>query len=278
MNSHFSTTFIAPAGAVSKEAVETASAILSAQGMTVSSGKNIFAGDASGYLSAPLACRVSDLEDAWQSCIDCIWCARGGYGAMAVAAAADWQKLRAHNPSMPLIGYSDITALHMRMLKENTGRPIVAAMTSMLTTKTVHEVAATLANGNTDPYPLHVFNGVFPQKAYITAANLAVLAGMCGTGMIPDMTGRILLLEDINEPLYKLDRYMTQLSLAGILDQPLGIAAGDFHLCGEKEPVYRLLADFAAKHSKPFAGDAPFGHKDAPAIIDLSREITFCFR
>ena len=271
----FSTAFIAPAGAVQQEAVETASRILSASGVKVKTWNHVFDGDPSGYLSAPLPCRVQDLEEAWCGNNDVLWCARGGYGAMAVAAAADWQKLNKAAPAKPLIGYSDITALHMRMLKENTGRPIVAAMASTINNGTAAEIYNIILHGNTKPYPVTAVYGDFPRSGLVTAANMAVLSGLCGTDSMPDMTGRILLLEDVNEPVYKLDRYLTQFEQNGILDKISAVAAGDFLQCGENADIIELFKKFAITHNKPLVCNAPFGHRTAPFAMDMSKEIIF---
>ena len=277
MDNLFSATFIAPAGVVSREMVKAASDILTASGVVVCEGENLFAGDPSGYLSAPLSCRVKDLEKAWTGNTDCIWCARGGYGAMNVAAAVDWERLRQFSTKMPLIGYSDITALHLTMLRKGLGRPVVAAMASKISPSAAAEVNTIIRNGNINPYPVHAETNSFPSSGMVIAANMAVLSGMCGSNLLPDMHNRILLLEDVNEPVYKLDRYMSQFSLAGILDQVQAIIAGDFYQCGDIMSINNLLESFARKHGKAFATGAPFGHRDAPAAIDLSQEIIFTF-
>jgi muramoyltetrapeptide carboxypeptidase len=92
--------------------------------------------------------------------------------------------------------------------------------------------------------------------------NLAVIAALCGGPDRLDARGRILLLEDVGEPAYRVDRMLTQLVRAGVLDGVSGLAFGRFTDCpdGEEESVAEVLRETAQRAGVPAVADLPFGH------------------
>ena len=90
--------------------------------------------------------------------------------------------------------------------------------------------------------------------------NLTMLASLCGTGFLPDMSGRIVFLEDIAEPVRKLDRTLMQLKLGGFFDGCSGIVFGNFKQCGPPADRMELFRRFAGETGKPVFAGLRYGH------------------
>ena len=196
----------------------------------------------------------------------------------------DWQLLQSR-PQLPLIGYSDITALHMAMLKHQAGIPVIAPMAAKLHSALIEDKnraynqkylhAAFCSETMTVVPPPGEPKMRVLQKGSATglpvAANLAVLTSLCGTAYLPDFAGRILLLEDINEPPYKLDRMLTQLSQNGILAACAGLVFGGFDACGEEAERKRIFNRFTVEVNGPVIAEFPFGHRLMPAAVNMAK-------
>jgi muramoyltetrapeptide carboxypeptidase len=95
---------------------------------------------------------------------------------------------------------------------------------------------------------------------------------LIGTPYFPSMKGAVLLLEDVRERPYRLDRMWTQLRLAGIFQQVIGIALGDFTTCEEKDASYTgadVLRSLAEETGLPCALGFPIGHGEDNAAVPL---------
>jgi muramoyltetrapeptide carboxypeptidase len=196
------------------------------------------AADKKSYLAGSDKDRLSDLMSFFEDdSISAILCTRGGYGAYRLLSGIDYEKIKA-NPKI-FLGYSDITALLVSILS-NTGLitfhgPLFLSdfginKVNNYTEKTFFDVLT----GNVElPYkyinPIN-YVSINPgqAKGELIAGNLAVLTGLLGTPYFPDVTGKILLIEDIGEPLYKIDRMLMQLKLAGVFDKIAGLLFGEF--------------------------------------------------
>ena len=115
---------VAPASpGSSTQKVDRGIALLEKSGIRVKTMPNARIGEPAGYTSIPVGKRVADLEQAWLDPeVDLILCIRGGAGTSDILERLDWDKLRTR-PNLPVLGFSDITALHMAMLKEKAGHP-----------------------------------------------------------------------------------------------------------------------------------------------------------
>ncbi|MDD5729037.1 MAG: LD-carboxypeptidase [Victivallales bacterium] len=275
---------IAPAGIPDKEKVADAVAWLEQSGIRTRIMPHVFSENAGNYLSAPLKDRLRDLHACWRDqAIDLIFCARGGFGSAQLLPHINWNLLRTRR--IPLIGYSDITALHLAMIKERAGTPVAAPM------PTVFKEA--LINGKEKDYTRHYLNialaksipagteivcpgndkPVFIKPGYALGqpltANLSVLASLCGTPWLPSMTHKILILEDLNEDIYKLDRSLTQLQQCGVFARCAAVFFGQFNNCGTGEEQYELFERFAAAVRGPVIAGFPFGHEFPSISINL---------
>jgi muramoyltetrapeptide carboxypeptidase len=239
-----------------------------------------------GYFAGRDDQRVADFNRALRDDdIDAIWCLRGGYGAMRILDALDYDAA-ARRPK-PIIGYSDITALHAAFALRSeivtyhgpTARAVLSEFSrTSLACAVVH--GGDSCGTATSARVLHggAANGT------LAGGNLALLSALAGTPFAPRFTDAILVLEDIDEPVYRIDRMMRQLLLAGLLDDVRGIVFGACTNCPEAadDGARRLddvIGEIAELLGVPTIIGAPVGHIDdqwtlplgAPASFDADR-------
>ncbi len=245
-----------------------------------------------GYLAGTDAERAADLNAMFaDKSVDAIFALHGGYGASRLLPFIDYDLIR-HNPKV-LLGYSDITALL-------TG---IFAQTGLIT------FHGKVAAGNFTDYSLAEFNKVlmadptgitigaappFETKAgqidrenrlvrivpgqaqgQLIGGNLTLLSHLIGTPYAPDFSGKILFLEDVSESVYRIDRMLTQLLLAGQLQRVAGIVLGKFTDC---KPVYssgsslsltEVLEDRCGSLGVPVLRGLMIGHINDQTVVPV---------
>ena len=220
-----------------------------------------------GYFAGTDAARLADLNSALNDpAIDAVWCIRGGYGAMRILAGIDYEAL-VRRPRA-LIGYSDITAIHaaagvsagLITFHGPTARSELTAFSRSFLERAVRHDASLCG----DAPDAHT---VFPGRAHgrLAGGNLALLASLAGTPYAPDLDGAILVLEDIDEAVYRLDRMLVQLRLSGMLAGVRGLVFGAFTNCPEasddgSRTLDDLIDELAGELRVPCIAGAPFGH------------------
>lgn len=226
---------IAPAGPAPLD-TDKATAWMRARGYAL----RIFPGvyEKEGYLAGSDERRLADLHAAFADPqVDAIICLRGGYGTPRLLDRIDFDLLR--NNAKPFIGYSDITALHLAIsryagfvtfhgpllnadLLGERKRPTESSFFNMLRGR----VKAGSVLTHPVAYPLITIEpGI--ARGRLLGGNLSMIAAVMGTPYALDAEGVILFIEDINEPLYRIDRLLTHLRLAGTLGQLRGVLVGD---------------------------------------------------
>ncbi len=231
----------------------------------------------SGYLSAPAEARAKDLAAAWSDdSIDAILCTRGGFGSAHLLPMLDWKRMKQRQ--LPLLGYSDITALHLAMDKFGVGRPIAAPMLKSfagIDEESLKVLVSVLAKDN------HAFRGVeelTPEPNFSgrpLAGNLTVMASLLGTPYFPSPEGRVLFLEEVGEPLYRIDRLLTQLEQSGVFRVCSGVVFGSFTDGDFTEAeLHELLFRVIKAAGKPAVMGFPFGHQLPFRAIDFSALVT----
>lgn len=234
-----------------------------------------------GYLAAPDLARAGDLQQAWlDPGIDAVLCARGGYGAQRIADLLDWDAMGRAAPKV-FAGFSDITALHeafaLRLGVATLHGPSVAS--GAFTSRADVQAGLRCRLLHDDGWRRwEVRSGVagclVPGRATgITAGgNLSLLAAAVGTADGRGgggFAGRILLLEDVGEQPYRIDRMLTQLLRAGALDGVAGVALGSWTDCGPAPDIRALMLDRLGPLGVPVAWDLGFGHGAAQPTIPL---------
>lgn len=274
---------IAPAGPVVRERIEKAFAFLTRRGYRIKTHGDVFR--KSGYLAGDDSTRAGELMAAFADPEStAVWCARGGYGVSRILARLDYDLLARH-PKV-FVGFSDITALHLA-LQNRTGLVTFhgpnlqdgfsAAEPMSPTTEAALWRAISLDGERAAGMQLTTYaedgvagvrlRAIVPGIANgrLTGGNLSVLAGLVGTPYDLDTEDRILFLEDVNEPLYRLDRYLAQLSLAGKLKAAAGVLLGGFTFdkgeAGESpDAVDALLDEYFGQLEMPVLAGLPAGH------------------
>jgi muramoyltetrapeptide carboxypeptidase len=240
-----------------------------------------------GYLAGTDAHRIADLNRfACDDSIDAIWCLRGGYGAMRILDAIDYDAF-ARRPRT-LIGYSDITALHAaigpRANLVTFHGPTARAQLTDYTRESFRD-AMSLRDGGSMTLRCGAMTTLVGGKATgrVVGGNLALVAALVGTPYAWDLDGAILILEDVSEHVYRIDRMLTQLCLSGALERVAGIAFGGFtdipdDASNAERPLERVLRQFAENVGVPTVMNFPIGHVPdhltvplgAPAELDAN--------
>jgi muramoyltetrapeptide carboxypeptidase len=229
-----------------------------------------------GYLSAPAKERAADLISAWSDPeVDGILCARGGFGSAHILPLLPWERMKKRQ--LPLLGFSDVTALHLAMDRMGAGRPITAPMLKFIPDLDADSLDAFLAalekrDGEFDGVETLAGTGVFSGRPL--AGNLTVTASLLGTPYFPDPSGRVLVLEEVGEPLYRIDRMLTQLEQAGVFAACAGVVFGEFtegnFTSAElRELLFRVMerSCTSAVIKYPFGHELPFRSIDFTATL-----------
>jgi muramoyltetrapeptide carboxypeptidase len=224
----------------------------------------------SGYLAGHDRDRLNDVNRALRDPkIDGIWCLRGGYGMMRILPGIDYDALS----RMPktIIGYSDITAFHAAVQRKckliTFHGPTAREMLTDFSRDSLQRAVSTQADScGTAPNAREINAGT--AEGRLVGGNLAVLSSLCGTPYMPDLADGILILEDVNEPVYRIDRMLQQLKLAGVLNGCKAIVFGDCTSCAEDAgggeagvgKFDQVLGELAHALGIPCLAGIPVGH------------------
>jgi muramoyltetrapeptide carboxypeptidase len=229
-----------------------------------------------GYFAGTDAERVDDFNAALRDDdVDGIWCVRGGYGAMRILPALDYDALR-RRPK-PLLGYSDITALHAAIGRRCDVVSFHAPTARGVLTEFSRDSVVRAVVEQRDPCGLAAAARVLRggrAAGRLVGGNLALLAALAGTPYAPDYTGAILVLEDVGEAVYRIDRMLQQLRLCGSLDRVAGIAFGHFTegtdpIDSALRPLDDVLREAADVAGVPALAGIPLGHVNDQWTIPL---------
>ncbi|MEO8192941.1 MAG: LD-carboxypeptidase [Gemmatimonadales bacterium] len=228
-------------------------------------GKNVSAHHS--YLAGTDRQRLTDFNSALaDETIDAIWCVRGGYGAMRLLRDIDYGALRAR--PRPVVGFSDITAIHSAIHREcgivSFHGPTARGVLSDFSRQSLERAVVDQSDScGAAPHATVLRPG--RARGRLAGGNLAMVSSLMGTPYSIDFEGAILVLEDIDEAVYRVDRMMRQLLLAGALERCVAIVAGDFRPpdsenAADKRAIDEVLAEAADEAGIPCLAGAPFGH------------------
>ena len=241
--------------------------------------------DTRGYLAGDDGDRASDLNKMFQDpAIDAIICSRGGYGAPRIIDKLDFQAIQ-NNPKI-FIGYSDITSLNLAIWQKTglvnfSGSMVAVEMGRGIDSFTEHHFWKMLTTAqpigllsNPPENPTTVFN---PGKAEgrLLGGCLSLINVLLGTPYCPDFENAILFIEDIGEEPYRVDRYLAQLKLAGILNQVSGVVIGQFIDCDPNDPekpnleLDEIIEDYFRPLKIPIITNFAYGHGPLKHIMPI---------
>lgn len=274
---------VGPASRIDKETVRAAKQLLEQKGYKVKLGEALH-GPGLVNLAGSDEARAADFNRAVNDPeVDAILCARGGYGAPRLLDRLDYDALR-RRPK-PVIGYSDITALHMAilaksnvvalhgpMLKELVGGHHGSAYTRE---QFWHAVGSCKPLGKLKPPPggpaLSVWRAG-EATGELMGGNLTLLAALAGTPYALQGRGRVLLIEDVIDEPYRTDRMLAQLRLAGAFDGVRAVLVGAF-IARDNQAAPRqleqVLKDYFLPLQVPILANVPCGHGKDSATFPL---------
>ncbi len=286
---------IAPAGPINRERFDRALGRLRSRGFEFKFYGDIYR--SSGYLAGDDDTRANELMAAFADPeTAAVWCARGGYGVLRLIDRIDFDVIR-QNPKA-FVGFSDITALHVAInqraglitfhgpnIQDGFGKPDDMPPPNELALwqnlcgqaaigQSLHPVdQAGPQSTAAYEYDLHASANAAPRTIRggvatgpLIGGNLSVLCGMLGTPFEVETEGQILFLEDIGERLYRVDRYLTQLRLAGKLNEVAGVLLGDFSYDAtdqreDSADIARFMQEFFSPLGIPVLAGFPAGHE-----------------
>lgn len=215
------------------------------------------------YLAGEDDHRAAQLVDAltspdWAA----VWIARGGYGLTRILERVPFADL----PRRPVLGFSDVTALLGPLHAAGAGPALHAPVVHSL--PITDEASRAHLFDLLDGRPTPALDGATwvqgEARGWLCGGNLCLLAATCGTRWQLDARGAILVLEEIGEAPYRVDRMLRQLVEAGVFQGVVGVAVGELVGCRPPEGADWTLADVVLDHLRPLGvpvvGDLPIGH------------------
>ncbi|MEM9324596.1 MAG: LD-carboxypeptidase [Bacteroidota bacterium] len=261
---------VTPASAISRSAFEKTLDNIEQLGFRVKFSDNLRV--RRGFLSGTDKQRVEDLHQMYQDPqVQGIICARGGYGSARLLPLLNYDLIRNH--AKPLIGYSDITALHQAIYQKagvvGYHGPVGASDYNDFTVDHFQDIllkGKRLKISTEDPKVIRSGQA----EGILAGGNLSLLSSLVGTPYEMSYRGHLLFIEEIGESVYRIDRMLTQLKQSGVLDGVNGILLGYFTNCDEEpsDPGFEvsvgLMEVFEEQFGDlgvPILAGMPFGHE-----------------
>lgn len=247
-----------------------------------------------GHLSAPDLERAKDINDAFKDeSIKGIICLRGGYGTPRILNMLDYEMISA-NPKV-FVGFSDITALHMafnQVCSMTTFHgPMATSNFAKFSKEKIEFEQYTYNNLYKNIFTNEVLGdhinpngeiltsfGGGNAEGMLTGGNLTLLVSTMGSEFELDTRNKIVFIEEVNEPIYKIDRMLTTLALAGKFEQCAGVIFGTFTGCEREEKAYEGGLDLTLEEvinntltvfKKPIIGNFKAGHSFPQPTLPL---------
>ncbi|MFE7270506.1 LD-carboxypeptidase [Streptomyces sp. NPDC057623] len=266
---------VAPSGPVSEERLEAGLDVLRGWDLDpVVAPHALGRHEEFDYLAGADAVRAADLQGAWcDPSVDAVLCARGGYGAQRMVDLLDWEAMRAAGPKV-FVGFSDITVLHQafaaRLGLATLHGPAAAGVDFGKSVRAQEHLKATLFAPETVRVIPSGGTAMVPGRARgVTLGGcLSMLTSDLGTPHAPPgARGGLVLIEDVGEQPYRIDRMLTQLLRTGWLDGVAGIVLGSWTSCGPYDAVRAVLVDRLGGLGVPVAEEFGFGHREGALTI-----------
>lgn len=273
---------VSPAGPVAESRVQAAVRELTSWGLRPRIYPHAL--DVEGFLAGSDANRAADLNDALADPeIRAVLCVRGGYGVQRIVEHLDYDAVR-RDPKL-VVGFSDITALHAALWCRTGLATVHGPVAAQLERGGVF--ASTLKHALMSTEPLVVQSdpdeptfGVRTSgvaEGVLLGGNLSILSTCVGTPFMPDFEGAIMLIEDVGELAYRVDRLLTHLGNCGVLRRLAGIAVGQFSEPGQGNNAIKpadVLMERLGRLGIPVVGGLSIGHGDRNLAVSLGSQAT----
>lgn len=276
---------IAPASCEDKDFIDKKIEEFKSLGFNIKRGKHIY--KSYGYLSGEDKERAEDLNSMFaDSNIDAIVCLRGGYGSIRMAEHLNLNIIR-NNPK-PLCGYSDITLLlnylnkvckfptfHTPMITSNILDPLTQEYFKNILTNKHSKIIYNMKRLCTNNYLVWNRKNF---KGKLSGGNLSIICSTMGTPYEIEFKDRIILLEDVSESCYSIDRMLSQLITSKKLQKASGIILGNFTNCNNLQDhfsVNDLIKQKLIPLNIPIIQGFPFGHEYPNISFPIGSEFEF---
>lgn len=257
---------INPASFIDAEDIDFVKKALAPLGLNVKLGAHVL--DRYGYLGGKDGDRAADINAMFaDDSIKALLTMRGGWGCNRILPLLDYNLISQH-PKI-IIGYSDITSLLLAIYARSGIVTFHGPVgTSIWNPFSVDYFKRILFDGesvtlqNPSPNPQNRVQAIAPgiARGKLVGGNLSVLAAMVGSPYLPNWNQTILFVEEVGEEVYRIDRMLTQLKLAGILDRLSGFVFGQCIDCDPEEPDKSLsLTQVLFEHIQPLGIPAWYG-------------------
>ena len=245
-----------------------------------------------GHYSASHVDRLSDLQTAFDDpAVAAVLCTRGGYGSDRLVDALDLRALQSH-PKI-FLGFSDNTALHLLLNstlglttcygpplawdESRTGELSRQSLLYYLRGDVIRGTCLATVSSCEDSSVLRV--GTSDPEGLLLGGNLTMLGAACGTATQPAFEGAILLIEEVREHAYRIDRLLTQLRRSHCLDGVAGIAVGQVTACpslSNGPSAVEVIGNHMAELGVPILGGLPVGHGPNQVSLPLGSMVRLC--
>jgi len=253
---------VAPAGPFDPEEFMQGKTVLETMGFRIVYDESIF--QKHGFLAGTDDQRADQVNRLFADpSVQAIVCARGGYGSMRILPILDFNTIQTH-PKI-FVGFSDISAL-LTMLYEQCGLvtfhgPMVTSLAGA-TQRTILAMKTALTSDG--PLELIPDGGKIIKpgmcSGVLAGGNLTTLCHLVGTPYSPNFRGKIVLLEDVGEMTYRIDRMLTQMKLAGCFNGIAGLILGAFKKCGQLNEIVEIFDNIFHDTDIPILAGFDIGH------------------
>lgn len=272
---------VSPASPLKPEQTATGIALLESAGYRVTLGRHVY--DRDGYLAGRDADRAADLAEAFADQeVSAVFCSRGGYGCARLLPHLDLDALAASGKLFA--GFSDVTTLHLALNR----RGLATLHAPMLLSFNVERpdwvkasLLAALTGDASTPAEAPSGTCLVPGEAVgpVTGGCLCLLTDSLATPESLDATGKIVLIEDVDEQPHRVDAMLTHFLAAGTLEGAAGIVVGEMTRTDENVdpligewPWRRIVKDRLEGLNLPTVIGYPFGHMSAMLSLPLGVE------
>jgi len=224
-----------------------------------------------GHFAGDDAARAAAfLEVANDPTVDAVWFARGGYGSCRILEAVI-PHLAPAAKAKTYLGYSDMGSLLGALYRRGVGQPAHGPMVSDVRRAGGEAAARRALAWLVDRDPAALEPSLVPgQKA--AAFNITILGALLGTPFAPDLTDHVLMLEEVSEPMYRIDRSLFQITSNPSLRSVAGVRLGRCSDIVPNEPDFirteeQVIADWCERSGIPYLGRADIGHDVANRVV-----------
>jgi muramoyltetrapeptide carboxypeptidase len=269
---------VCPGGPITRELAEKTAGVAAARfgdGVTLHFHEQCFS--VAGHFAGSDAERsAAFLEVANDPAYHAVWFGRGGYGACRLDEKL-FAQLNDHARAKTWLGYSDNGTLLARLYREGIGRPVHGPIPTDLTREGGEEAIARslayLIDGDASGLEPAATSG---KKC--AAFNITILAHLCGTGWAPDLSGHVILLEDVGEYLYRIDRAMFTIMADRSVRNAAGIRLGRISAVPENDRPFgasdeEIIQYWCERAGVPYLGRADIGHDAANKIVPFGATV-----